>query len=314
MCAINVEVQMIEADAKPNNSNEAAAEDNSSDEEVSESSPFSEFLESTPPSQMVSVGPFVSKEWIPRAGEFFYNVEPPDILLHCPSDICNGYRIFRYRRGDRSFSSKKGSGLIFLTYACSNCRAFEKMFSLYVKADESLEGECYKFGEYPPFGPPTPTRLLRLFGEDRDTFLRGRRCENQGLGVGAFAYYRRVVENHKNQILDEIIKVAEKVGAGQDMIEQLEAAKIEPQFSKALKSVKDAIPESLLINGQNPLTLLHAALSGGLHGKSDEECLELAQAAQVVLAELAERISQSLKDEAELTSAVSRLMQARAAE
>jgi hypothetical protein len=55
-------------------------------------------------------------------------------------------------------------------------------------------------------------------------------------------------------------------------------------------------------------------LSGGLHGKSDEECLELAQAAQVVLAELAERISQSLKDEAELTSAVSRLMQARAAE
>jgi hypothetical protein len=52
-------------------------------------------------------------------------------------------------------------------------------------------------------------------------------------------------------------------------------------------------------------------LSTGLHDKSDEECLELAQSIRAVLVELAERLGQALKDEAELKTAVSRLMKVR---
>src|SRR5260221_2382351 len=81
----------------------------------------------------------------------------------------------------------------------------------------------------------------------------------------------------------------------------------ENQFSKALESVKNAIPQALLINGHNPLTLLHSALSEGLHAQTDEQCLELAHDVRVILAELAERLGQALKDEAELKQAVSRL-------
>jgi hypothetical protein len=168
-------------------------------------------------------------------------------------------------------------------------------------------GNVYKFGEYPVYGPPTPARLIKMIGPDREVFLKGRRCENQGLGIGAFVYYRRVVENQKNRILDEIIKVATKIGAPQDSLVKLNDAKQETQFSKALASVRDAIPQSLLINGQNPLMLLHSALSDGLHDRTDEDCLEIAQAVRIVLAELSERLSQALKDEAELNGAVSRL-------
>jgi hypothetical protein len=46
-----------------------------------------------------------------------------------------------------------------------------------------------------------------------------------------------------------------------------------------------------------------------LHEKTDTECLELAKSIRVVLTELADRISQALKDEAELISAVSRLLE-----
>ena len=92
------------------------------------------------------------------------------------------------------------------------------------------------------------------------------------------------------------------------MIETLKAAKIETQFSKALASVKDALPPALLINGHNPLALLHKALSGGLHEQTDEDCLKLAHDVRVVLVELAERLGQALKDEAELTDAITRLM------
>ena len=92
-----------------------------------------------------------------------------------------------------------------------------------------------------------------------------------------------------------------------EIIVALEGAQKEHQFSKAIDSVKDAIPQRLLINGQNPLTLLHAALSKGLHNHSDETCLELATDIRLILAELAELLGHALKDERELKEAVARL-------
>ena len=73
--------------------------------------------------------------------------------------------------------------------------------------------------------------------------------------------------------------------------------------------IKHGMPQVLLINGHNPLTLLHTALSQGVHEESDDYCLELATSIRVVLTELAERMAQALKDEAELNTAVSKLLQ-----
>lgn len=198
----------------------------------------------------------------------------------------------------------------YVTYKCSNCQQVEKTFSLAARAvsTPNSSGQCFKFGELPIYGPPTPARLITLLGPDRDLFLRGRRCENQSLGIGAFVYYRRVVENQKSRIFDNVIKVAEKIGAPPDLITALKRARDENQFSRSLELAKDAMPPSLLINGHNPFTLLHSALSDGLHAKSEEQCLEIAHDVRVVLSELAENLAQALKDEAELNNALSRLM------
>lgn len=117
---------------------------------------------------------------------------------------------------------------------------------------------------------------MNLMGGERDAYLKGRRCENQGLGIAAFAYYRRVVENQNAKIIGEILKVAEKLNADPALIEDLNAAKQETRFTEAVNRVKHGLPQVLLMNGHNPLTLLHTALSEGLHATSDEECLELA--------------------------------------
>jgi len=55
--------------------------------------------------------------------------------------------------------------------------------------------------------------------------------------------------------------------------------------------------------------LLHRALSEGVHALTDGQCLELAGSVRIVIGELSERLSQALKDEAELTKALSTLMQ-----
>jgi hypothetical protein len=84
----------------------------------------------------------------------------------------------------------------------------------------------------------------------------------------------------------------------------------EIQFSKSIAMVKDVLPQSLLISGQNPLTLLHSALSKGLHDPemTDEHCLALAQSIRVILADLAERAAEALKSDDEIQAALSVLL------
>ena len=269
-----------------------------------------DFLESIPPNQLVAISDLASREFRDEYGRKVDQVCTPDLQLHCPNDACNGTRFFRCVNQKKPVLPERDYNFFYLTYLCSNCQDTKKTFSLTAKVDweESASGQAYKFGELPPFGPPTPARLIKLIGPDRDEFLKGRRCENQGLGVGAFIYYRRVVENQKNRILAEISKVAEKLGTEPEALKTLQRAMQETQFSKALLMAKDAIPQSLLINGHNPMVLLHDALSEGVHGRSDEECLEIASSVRVVLAELSERLAQALKDEAELAKALSTLM------
>jgi hypothetical protein len=146
------------------------------------------------------------------------------------------------------------------------------------------------------------------------SLAKGRRAENRGLGIGAFSYYRRVVENQKGRIIREIAKAAKKLGAKPEILQRFEAAAKETQFSKAIEEIKDGIPSVLLIDGQhNPLTLLHGALSEGLHEHTDEECLEIAKEIRIVLTELADRLSQALKEQAELKNAVTRLLSRKSA-
>ena len=238
-----------------------------------------------------------------------YNFAAPEIRLLCPDSACNGTRFFRFSDSYKPSIGFDKHSFIYVTYRCSNCQNYHKTFALAAKATQNdTSGECFKFGELPPFGPPTPTRLITLIGPDRDAFLKGRRCENQGLGIGAFAYYRRVIENQKGRILSEIKRVGERLGSDKRSLQFLDQAIAETQFSKAVDLAKDVIPPAIMVNGHNPLTLLHSALSKGLHNDDDQECLSLASSIRIVLADLAERLSQALKDEAELTQAINTLL------
>ena len=274
---------------------------------------LSEFLQSTPPNQWRHISNLSVPQNIGPYPNPSRALNRPELELHCSDDSCNGVRFFRctgvYKCPGPDLRTDTYNHL-YVSYKCSNCLRTIKVYSFIAILDtnEESHGECYKFGEYPPYGPLVPSRLIKLIGPDRKIFLKGRNCENQGLGIGAFTYYRRVVENQKNRILGEIVKVSEKIGLPQDKIDILREAINEIQFSKALKMTRDVLPESLLINGQNPILLLHHALSRGVHELSDEECLELASTVRLVLGELSERLSALLKDKAELTAAVSTLM------
>jgi hypothetical protein len=271
-----------------------------------------EFLEKVPPGREASIKGLAFRQYSTHGGGYSLLFQLPIIQLHCTTEYCNGIRFFE--PGERNALRPGERTEHFVTYLCRNCRKTTKTYALWAYLEkEGIDGDLFKFGEFPAFGPPTPARVISIIGGEREYYLKGRRSENQGLGIAAFAYYRRVVENQKNKILDEILRVANKIGAPKEVIEDLNAAKNETQFSKAVAVVKHGIPQALLVNGHNPLTLLHSALSEGLHAQTDEECLELATSIRVILTDLVDRLANALKEEAELNAAVSKLLKASAA-
>lgn len=238
-------------------------------------------------------------------------LEFPNIRLHCTSKACSGTRHFESSTEMTLADLRVGrSYLVFAIYVCKDCESCVKTFALKIVAGFESAKFCFdvqKLGEEPAFGPPVPAKAMSLIGGDRTLFLKGRRCETQGLGVGAFSYYRRVIETQKSRIFDEFIRVLRSVDPSNPVISDLEKAKNETQFSTSFNAVKHALPASLLINGQNPIQLLHAALSQGLHAQSDESCLEVAGIVRTILFATAERLDSALKDDQELNSAISLL-------
>ncbi len=259
-----------------------------------------QFLEEVPPGKAVSITDFVGEGPYSSGA---YAVAKPRLELHCSTEGCADTCYFD--RTDQAYAMPSG-GDAFVYYVCRNCGQSRKRFALFAVQNAGI-WRVQKYGERPAFGPPTPARAITLIGGERDLFLLGRRCETQGMGIGAFVYYRRVIESQRNRIFDELIRVIGTIAPGDPVLADLEAAKKETQFTTSVDTIKHALPQFLLINGYNPLTLLHSALSGGVHERSDEECLVDASSVRTVLFEFADRLGQALKDDKELKAAVSRL-------
>ena len=276
---------------------EEAEEEGSKYEQIE----WAEMLESRPPGVFYNALRLES-----GSNGRLFGVATPDLRLYCGSESCGGIRFFE-EVGETQWL-QFGAVTFFLNYRCRNCKKSPKTFAVQGIVSGTHQALVVKIGEHPSFGPPTPSRVISMIGPDRDAFLKGRRAESQGLGIGAFAYYRRVVENQKGRIIEQIAAVAARLGGKREILATFEKAAKETQFTTAIDAVKDSIPQSLMIDGHNPLMLLHGALSEGIHAQTDEGCLEIATSIRVVLTELADRISTALKDDAELKTAVSRLL------
>jgi hypothetical protein len=234
---------------------------------------------------------------------------PNEIEIHCDNTDCGGTR--RHLRSGTDSLRNESDHYVFAHFTCVNCEEDVKIFGLKcTPRPGGMSGVCTKIYQDPPFGAPIPKKLFSLIGEDnREHFLNARRAIARGLGIGAYAYYRRIVENSKFHLIQTVLEVGISTAASPDQLETLKAAAAETQFTKAVDMLRAAasIPAALLINGQNPLTLLHDALSEGIHQLSDKDCLERAQDAEVVLCELAERIQAALTDRNAVKQALSNI-------
>ena len=182
----------------------------SNDKNTPEVCTFAYFLESVPPGSKWAISDLFHRRYtgivlLPQrpsaASAPSWSLNTPDIWLHCPTKKCSGDRAFACL-DDVSDVRGYQQMNIFLVYSCRNCSKSTKTYSLRVTAEGEGSDSAVKYGEMPAFGPPLPARLLNMVGADGALLRKGRQTENQSLGIGAFAYYRRVVENQKNRLLE----------------------------------------------------------------------------------------------------------------
>lgn len=168
--------------------------------------------------------------------------------------------------------------LVTLEYACAAC-GWKRSFLI---AFDSSGKYVKKAGQFPEPNVAIDSRVKKVLdGEDETLYTNGRICEAQGYGIGAFAYYRRLLENAIIRLLDEIIELVPEKDKG-TYLAGLEKVKAEENAADKIRIAKDLLPETLKSQGVNPLATLYDILSIGLHGQSDDKCLERAATIRAV--------------------------------
>jgi hypothetical protein len=193
-----------------------------------------------------------------------------------------------------------------LHYMCCQCNEFERFFFIKIGGGANSEW-LMKIGQFPAWEVTGTPNLEKILGNHAGYFKKGQICESQGYGIGAFGYYRRIVEEVIDELLDEIsgLLTGDELSSYKIALEKTKKTIV---TAEKIELVKDLLPIILRPDGMNPLSALHSVLSQGLHAESDEECLELSQHCREILVFLVNQISASKEAAKSFTSTMRKLL------
>lgn len=201
-------------------------------------------------------------------------------------------------------SPVEGSHFI-LEYICASCKSFECVFVL--RVGKNLK-QIFKTGQYPPWDITISRDLEKIMGEFSEYYEKGNICEFHNHGIGAFAYYRRIVESIIGELLESIPELmsGEELEKYQLALEEVRKTK---NTTDKIALVKDLLPSILKTEQFNPLKTIHDALSKGLHGRTDEECLEDAESIKTSLIFLVDAVLSRKKRQQKYTKSMKKLLE-----
>jgi hypothetical protein len=216
-------------------------------------------------------------------------VPQPSIKMSCA--VCGTDQTFTMNNEyfeTYGYNNVESSGqIVRARYLCMGCKKHYRYF--FILIDEDCKS-ITKVGQYPSWDISGNEEIERLLGEHKNYFRRGLICESQGYGIAAFAYYRRIVEEIIDLLLEQISDLMtnnEKVKYD----EALKKTKTTRQATEKIDLIKDLLPPILRPDGMNPVKLLHESLSEGLHADTDNNCLQRAAEVRSVLAFLTAQIA-----------------------
>ena len=240
---------------------------------------------------------------IPERMDRFKDVR---IKMKCPNCVSSQtFAMINKHWENSKIANHPTAGVTFrMVYICTHCDKFQRLF--FIKIDEQQEW-VMKIGQYPPWEIAVEPNMEMILGSNFEDYKKGLICESQSYGIGAYGYYRRIVEKTIDELLDEIADLL----SGKEKEEYniaLEKTKETIITQEKIDLVKDLLPPILRPDGMNPLAVLHSTLSEGLHADSDEECLENAESCREILIFLINQIAVSKKASKNFTERMRKLL------
>lgn len=196
---------------------------------------------------------------------------------------------------------------IWVSYQCVSCKSERYDFLLMVDSDGKW---IQKIGQWPDYkidiSPALQRTLSRLGRGALPLYRKGMANEAEGYGIGANAYYRRIVERVIQKLLDDMTKMVDE-SHSQDFIQAVEDAKNQQHASDKIALVKDMLPSTLRPGGLNPLGTLYQELSENIHAMTDAQCLEHAREIRTVLEFLVQHIEQNKEQRQDYIESMAKL-------
>ena len=132
-----------------------------------------------------------------------------------------------------------------------------------------------KVGAFPEIKVITDSIVTKYFSRETNTFYyKGLNALNQNFGIGAFAYFRRIIEKELINIISDIKSLPDSHSAEIETL--LIKHNANPKISTIYENVFEHLPNSLKTLGDNPIKLLYNQTSEGLHSLNEEVCLQKA--------------------------------------
>ena len=161
-----------------------------------------------------------------------------------------------------------GAGYI-VQYVCTHCgqeelRIWYSESAYHPKAQDGTEAPFIvaatwrKLGQWPAQSiEPSREVAKELAAPVLDIFKKGLTSLGHGFGLGALAYFRRVVEEASVELINLFADKAKAEG-DVDAEQAIRAAMQSHRMEDRLKAASDALPASLRPSGANPLAVLYA--------------------------------------------------------
>jgi hypothetical protein len=207
---------------------------------------------------------------------------PSRLSLHC--DVCGKETTWLVLQ-----DPSDGTGQCKAGYVCGLCGRQYTTFYLF---NDSTKKIVYKTGQHPEPSIAVSKRLQAGLKDSLQHYKRGLICFNQGYGIAAVAYFRRVVEERTNELIDVVVELALASGTAEAEVAKIIAAKSERTYEKKLEVASQMIPASLRPGGVNSLGRLHSLLSEALHSRPEDESVKVADELKFII----EHVFSNLKD------------------
>jgi hypothetical protein len=176
-------------------------------------------------------------------------------------------------------------------YTCHLCKGRAIYYLLWRAADKVT-----KVGQSPAHSASIPPNIEKRLGSSAVFYKRALTCRNEGFGLAAVAYFRRVVEDKTNELIDVVADSALAMAMSAEDVANIRGAKAEKVYEDKLKIAAQAMPNAMKPDGANPLQALFSLLSVGLHTQTEEECLQIADHVHEIFDYLFDRLRTEIED------------------